>query len=203
MDTTICCINVPIRRNHYLDADLFILQNPEIEKKLYQEVDQVYKQHNGRIQHEALVELPYLLACLNETLRFFPYFSRTERVCTKDWKNDEFNLEIKKDVTVIIPIWASNRNPKYFPEPEKFDPDRFLPVNKDKLHPYAFTSFGHGPRNCIGQRFSLDSMLLLNLFLLRTFKFHLRSDSKPVHVPAGPFFAPHLPFYFDITLRNN
>ncbi|OXA51515.1 cytochrome P450 3A56 [Folsomia candida] len=178
-----------------------MLKNPEVEKKVYQELDQFLKKHNGKIDYENISELQYLFACITETVRLVPFFSRTERVCTKDWENKEFDLKIKEGMTMIIPIWAANRNPKYFPNPEKFDPERFMPKNKDKLHPYALTSFGHGPRNCIGQRFSNETMVLLSAFVLKQFKFHLRSDSEPAYVPAGPFFSPHTPFYFDVTLR--
>jgi len=180
----------------------FILKNPEVEKKVYQELDAFLERHKGKIEFENINELQYLNACLMEALRFVPFFSRTERVCTKDWESKEFNLKVQKGMTMIIPIWAANQNPKYFKNPETFDPERFMPANKDKLHPYALTSFGFGPRSCIAQKFSLDTMLLMNAFVLKQFKFHLREDSEPVFIPAGPFISPHLPFYFDVTARN-
>lgn len=118
----------------------FMIKNPDVERKVYQELDAFLERHKGKIEFENIYELQYLHACLTEALRFVPFFSRTERVCTKDWENKEFNLKIKKGITVVIPIWASNQNPKYFKDPETFDPERFMPANKDKLHPYALTS---------------------------------------------------------------
>jgi len=179
----------------------YVLKNPSIEKRLYEEIDSYFQNHE-EINYADINNFPYLNACLYETARLVPFFNRTERVCTKDWENEEFNLKIKKGMTVMIPIWAANRNPAYFPDPETFNPDRFLPENKEQLNPYSFTSFGHGPRNCIGQRFSMETMLMLSVFMLKRFKFHLRSDSKPEWIPGGPFFSPHSPFFFDVTLRT-
>jgi cytochrome P450 len=179
-----------------------LLQNPDIERRVYEEVDLFYEKYKGQVEHENLSELQYLAGCINEALRLVPFFPRVERVCTKDWKSEEFNLEIKKGMTTMIPLWAVHRNPKYFPDPEQFNPERFLPENKSKLHPYAFSAFGHGPRNCIGSKFSYEVLQMFNLMLLKTFKFHLRADSKPIYVPAGNLVAAHAPFYFDVSLRQ-
>jgi len=121
-----------------------VATNPEIAKKAYAEVDAVFKKHNGIIEHENISELVYLNACISESRRLYPFFYRTERECTKEWRNDKYNLTIKKGTLVQLPIWAANRNPEYNEDPDKYDPERWMPENKDKINVYSSTSFGFG-----------------------------------------------------------
>lgn len=63
---------------------------------------------------------------------------------------NENPITLHKGDTLIFPTYAIHRDPKYYPNPEKFDPERFSDQNKDKILPCSYLPFGSGPRNCIG-----------------------------------------------------
>ena len=76
----------------------------------------------------------------------------TDRVCVKDYnlKYDDKVLHFTKGLQIGIPIYCFHHDPKYFPEPEKFDPERFNEENRGNIDPDTYLPFGVGPRNCIG-----------------------------------------------------
>ncbi len=77
--------------------------------------------------------------------------------------------KILKNATMSISIFQIHRDEKYFPEPEKYKPERFLVENTEKRHPYAFIPFSAGRRNCIGQRFAMLEIKVVLANLLRNF----------------------------------
>lgn len=85
-----------------------------------------------------------------ETLRMHPPVAQIERVCTQDYKLPDSNLLLKKDMTVQVPIIGLHYDAEYYPNPYRFDPNRFSSNEKAKRSHYVYLPFGTGPRNCIG-----------------------------------------------------
>ena len=96
-------------------------------------------------------------------------------MCVKDYviqpvRPDEKPVHIKKGNLVWIPIYSIQHDPQYFPNPEKFDPERFCDKNKENIKPYTYMPFGVGPRVCIGNRFALLETKSVLFYLLDKFE---------------------------------
>lgn len=91
-----------------------------------------------------------------ETLRKWPP-PLIERVCEKDYviepeTPEEKQIVLETGIQVLIPAYGIHRDPAYYPNPEKFDPERFSDENKVNIKPFTYFPFGSGPRNCIGTK---------------------------------------------------
>lgn len=73
-------------------------------------------------------------------------------------------------MNITIPVFGIQRDPKYFENPDKFDPERFSPENKDRVDPNTFMPFGMGPRYCLGSRYGLLTVKTIFFFLLQEFE---------------------------------
>lgn len=133
---------------YHLFVKYFIVnpKNPEVQQKLIDEVDDVLAKLNGKwIPYEKLNQMKYLDMVLNEALRKWPAFRVTPRYCEKDYvlkSDDGESYKIKSGTDVMVPIGAIQRDPKYYPRPEKFDPERFNEENKGNIPSGAFLPFG-------------------------------------------------------------
>lgn len=84
-------------------------------------------------------------------MRLYPAAHTFVRVCTENYTIPDTNIVIEEGTTVAIPTMSIHRDPEYFPEPDKFDPERFSDINKAKIPQYVYMPFGEGPRICIGK----------------------------------------------------
>jgi cytochrome P450 family 4 len=106
------------------------------------------------IAYQELQDMKYLELVIKETLRLYPSVPVIGRYTQEDFLFE--GQVIPKDTNVGLYIYGLHRNPEYFPEPEKFDPDRFDNLNGSL--PFAYIPFSAGPRNCIGQKFAMLEM---------------------------------------------
>lgn len=156
---------------------LYLLaKHPEIQQKVREEVRRIKALHKDVIDYDALMEMHYLNQVFNETLRMYPPVGTLIRFVENDYKIPDTELTIPKDLIVTIPVYGIHYDPEIYPNPKKFNPDRFSTEEVQKRHPYAFLPFGEGPRNCIGMRFAQ----LQSKFGLATIldKFELSVNSK-------------------------
>ena len=86
-----------------------------------------------------------------EALRKYPSVPFLNRMCVDDYKIPGSNFTIPKGMRVVISVSGLQGNPKYYPDPEKFDPERFTKENIAQRNSYVNLGFGDGPRHCIGK----------------------------------------------------
>jgi len=146
-----------------------LCQHTALYEKVQQEVDSVLQ---GRTPTYAdLANLPYCLQVFKETMRLYPPATGVMREALHDVEIDDYR--VPKGANVVVPIYTLHRNPRYFPEPETFDPDRFLPEREKELPRYAYLPFGAGPRICIGNYFAMMEGHLLIATLAQRATFFL------------------------------
>lgn len=158
--------------------------DPDVQQKLYEETSETQEELKSKglsLNYESLQKMKYLDQVVSETLRMHPPAAMTDRQCVKDCVVDDgdgFRIECGKELGLWIPIFAIHRDPKYYPNPDKFDPERFSDENKHLINPDTYLPFGIGPRNCIGSRFALMQVKALIYHLSLNFSFHVTEKTQ-------------------------
>lgn len=154
--------------------------NPDIQSKLRQEIDTVQAGLAGHLTYETMQKMKYLDMVITETLRLWPPVAFTNRRCTKEYtleNSDGTRITIEKGATVQFPVQAIHRDPRYYPDPLRFDPERFSDENRHSINRDAYLPFGSGPRNCIGSRLALMQAKCFLYYLLRYFTVEMSSKT--------------------------
>lgn len=135
----------------------------ENKAKIHEELDAIYGDDPTRdIKFDDLRQMKYLEKCIKEALRIYPPVLFIARKSTEEFKIKDYVIPV--GTTCLVLFYQLHRDPKYFPNPEVFDPERFSTENSNTRHAFAYTPFSAGPRNCIGQRFVFKSILLFFYF---------------------------------------
>ncbi|MFJ3217199.1 cytochrome P450 [Kitasatospora sp. NPDC086801] len=173
-----------------------LAKHPEQRKLARQEAETVLA---GREPTAADLEaLPYITRVLKEAMRLYPAAALVGRRAVAQTVIDGY--VIPAGAQVIISPLVTHRHPAHWPEPERFDPDRFLPEREKERHRYAWYPFGGGPRACIGQHFSmLESVLSLGV-LLRDFE--MEAVDQRVALAQGITLRAASPMRIRVTARG-
>ncbi|VDK17602.1 unnamed protein product [Anisakis simplex] len=174
---------------------------PEIQDRLYEEVTGILGDKDV-VEYDDIMQMHYMEQVMCETLRMYPPVVRTERDCGTDTVVD--GVPIEKGTSVHVAVYAIHHNEEYYPNPEKFDPNRFSSAEKALRDPLAFIPFGYGPRNCIGMRFALIQIRFTMARLIRKYKFILPDEmkDKPLELDTSMMTKPVKPIMIKMEKRD-
>lgn len=152
-----------------------IMENPDVQNKLVQEITEIKESLGDKnLTFEVLNNAKYLDQVISETLRKWPAAPLTDRFCKKSitFKNPDGlgDVTVEEGETIFIPIAGLHRDPKYFENPNVFDPERFSEENKGNIQPFTYMPFGVGPRSCIGSRLALMEAKAILFYLVDDFE---------------------------------
>lgn len=146
----------------------------DIQQKLYEEVLSLRSTDpetgERSFNYESLMTSQYLDAVISEALRLFSAVIFLSRICNEDHYIEKYKTQIKAGNSVVLSIHAAHTDPEYWQNPHKYDPERFMPGNKEKIVPGSYLPFGLGPRQCLGMRFALTNSKVALSKLLTAFK---------------------------------
>nr|CAH0107507.1 unnamed protein product [Daphnia galeata] len=152
-----------------LTNSVFLLaRNPDIQDKLYQEIMKKYEKF-GQVNHEMILDFAYVDHVIHEVLRMFPPVPRVERGCNKEVTYN--GIHIRKGMVVTVPTFALHYDEEYYPDPYRFNPERWDSESEIKPSSYVFMPFGMGPRNCVGMRFAMEEIKIALCTIVKHFRF--------------------------------
>ncbi|XP_066249042.1 probable cytochrome P450 49a1 [Euwallacea similis] len=182
-------------------------QNPEKQEILFKELNRALPTASTSVSAEAQDKMPYLKACIKETLRLYPVIIGNGRSLQSDTVLAGY--QVPKGTHVIFPHLVVSNIQEYFYEPEKFIPERWLKKeiegcpahNKQKIHPFVSLPFGYGRRSCIGRRFAEAE---LNIMLAKIFrKYQVEYHYGPLSYKITPTYVPEQPLKFRLIPRKH
>jgi len=154
-------------------------QNPEIEKRLHQEIDQVLA--GSLPENRDLAQLTYTERVIKESMRIYPPSWAVARTLMKDIEVGGYH--VPSGANVVMSQWVMHRDERFFRDPEKFDPDRWSPERAREVPKYSYFPFGAGPHGCVGQTFAMMEAILLLATIAQKFRVCIPSDHQVLPMP--------------------
>jgi len=159
---------------------MLLAKYPDVERRLLDELDAVL---GGRLPTaEDSKHLPYTRQVLEEAMRLYPPAWTTGREVTEAIEVRGVTLPV--GAQVLTSQWIVHRDPRFFPDPEAFDPDRFEKSKAKDRPKYAYFPFGGGPRICIGNHFAMMEAILILAIAMQRYHFELVPDQTLELAPS-------------------
>ena len=158
-----------------------LARHPEVERRLQEEVDRVLAGRDPAF--EDIERLAYTQMVIQESLRLYPpAWALFCREAVKDV--DLGGYRIRRGSWVFLYPYVTHRDPRFFPNPLRFNPDRFAADSADPIPKYAYFPFGAGPRACVGNTFAMMEMMLIVAMVVQRFRLCLPVGAAPKEAEA-------------------
>lgn len=171
------CIGAYETTTNALSWTFYLLAcHPDIEARLHAEIDEVLA---GRVPgFEDLPRLAYTRMIIEETLRIYSPAYQTMRRAREEDEIDGYRVPANSNI--LINSYFLHRNPEFWDDPERFDPDRFRSERVAERPKHAYIPFGSGPRICIGMHFALTELTLVLATIARSYRMALPDGAREV-----------------------
>ncbi|XP_039447473.1 probable cytochrome P450 9f2 [Culex pipiens pallens] len=170
--------------------DLVVHQ--KVQQKLYEEIIQTQANlDTEKLSYDSLQSMKYMDMVISESMRIHTQFPNLLRQCAKTYTVDDgegLKFDIEQGTMIWIPAQGLHMDPKHFPDPKRFDPERFNAENRRNIHPATYLPFGAGPRNCIGLRLGLMEIKALLYHLVLNFSI-IENSNTPTALPINKGYA--------------
>lgn len=180
-----------------------LAKESKLQDRLRTEIREILK--SDGFTYEAVQKMKYLHQVISETLRLHPPAPIIDRVATKDYVIPGTNVLIEKGTPVYAVLTGIHFDPNYFPDPLRFDPDRFSDERKADILPYTYMPFGDGPRVCIAQRVGMLQTAAAIIRVINNYEVSLNLNGNYKPDPTNMFLTPGKNFILDlkkITVEN-
>jgi cytochrome P450 len=164
----------------------YLGRDPELLAGVRCEVDQVLGQSPPT--GESIARLEFLDRVISETLRLYPPIHIGNRLAACDLEFQGYR--IPAGTRTVYSIYLTHRMPEYWPDPHRFDPERFMPEQVKSRPPYTYMPFGGGARNCIGMAFAQVEVKVVLARILQTFDLRPHPRLSSVHAHMGATLEP-------------
>ncbi|XP_037088112.1 thromboxane-A synthase-like [Pollicipes pollicipes] len=162
--------------NALTSTSYLLAKNQHVQEKLYQEISEQLPA-DEEMRYDQLASLPYLDQVLCESMRLYPpVVTFVSRHSPEPTSLGPYRLPA--GTNILAPVWSIHHDPAVWPDPEKFDPDRFSKEQREGRHPMAWLAFGAGPRNCLGMRFGMLESKMALVRLVRRYRLEM-GESTP------------------------
>ncbi|XP_050664767.1 cytochrome P450 4C1-like [Leptidea sinapis] len=173
-----------------------IADHEEVQDRLYEECKGIFGDSMRTADPSELAQMKYLEAVVKEILRLYPSVPFIGRTIDEDFMLDD--LRVPKGTEVVVHIFDMHHREDLFPEPYKFQPERFLSGEKTN---FSYVPFSAGPRNCIGQRFAMQTVKYLISDVIRHFKLYPKTRGHRPKIKADIMLRADEPIYVKFSKR--